>query len=113
VPLCADYLVRDFAAELALPILIVAHPGLGTINHTLMTVECARSAGLEVAAVVLTPWRRFPRALQRSNRSTIEALADVETFGLPKLEIGHGVGTVQTLPVERWVGEPAKSQVGA
>ena len=41
---------------------IAASPGLGTINHTLLTIEAARAAGLEVAAVVLTPW---PEAAQR------------------------------------------------
>jgi dethiobiotin synthetase len=107
VPLCADYSVRDFAAELALPIVIAARPGLGTINHTLMTIECARAAGLEVAAVVLTPWARFPNPVERSNRRTIEALGEVETFGLPKVEIASGLGPAWMLPVERWVSAPA------
>jgi dethiobiotin synthetase len=106
VPLCDRYLVRDFAAELGFPLVVAARPGLGTINHTLMTIECARAAGLEVAAVVITPWRRFPRAIERSNRQTIELLADVETFGLPRLEIAEGVGPVRPLPAERWVGQP-------
>jgi dethiobiotin synthetase len=109
VPLAPDYLVRDLAAELALPVVIAARPGLGTINHTLMTIECARAAGLDVAAVVLTPWRRFPRAVERSNRSTIEALGHVETFGLPELEIANGLGAVRTLPAERWVGDAARA----
>jgi dethiobiotin synthetase len=108
VPLASDYLVRDFAAELALPVVVVARPGLGTINHTLMTIECARSAGLHVTAVVFTRWRRFPRAIERSNRSTIEALGHVETFGLSELEVASGVGAVRTLPAERWVGEPSR-----
>src|SRR2546426_8417700 len=47
-----------------------SRPGLGTINHTLMTIECARSAGLEIAAVVLTPWPRFPK--ERSEEHTSE-----------------------------------------
>jgi dethiobiotin synthetase len=108
VPLCGDYLVRDFAAELALPLVIAARSGLGTINHTLMTFECARAAGLDVAAVVFTPWRRFPRAIERSNRRTIETLAGVETFGLPAREIADGLGPLHTLPAERWVGEAAQ-----
>ena len=45
VPLAAGYLVRDLAADLALPLVIAARPGLGTISHTLMTLECARAAG--------------------------------------------------------------------
>src|SRR5919198_634353 len=104
VPLCEEYLVRDFAAELALPLVIVARAGLGTINHTLMTIECARAAGLDVRVVVLTPWRRFPRAIERSNRHAIQKLGAVETFGLPKLEIASGVGPVRAIPVEHWVG---------
>jgi dethiobiotin synthetase len=107
VPLCDSYLVRDFAAELGLPVLVAARPGLGTINHTLMTIESARAAGLYVAAVVFTPWGRFPPALERSNRATIEELGNVETFGLPRLEIADGVGPVRALPAERWVGQLA------
>ena len=56
------YLVRDLAVDLALPLVIAASPGLGTINHTLLTIEAARAAGLDVAAVVLTPWPEQPDA---------------------------------------------------
>ncbi len=83
VPLTADYLVRDLAASLELPLLIVGHTGLGTINHTLLTVEAARAAGLDMAAVVLTPWPSEPSAVERSNRETIERLARVPVWALP------------------------------
>src|ERR1043165_10192112 len=53
VPLSPTYLVRALAADLAYPLVIVAGPGLGTINHTLLTIESARAASLDVAAVVL------------------------------------------------------------
>jgi dethiobiotin synthetase len=112
VPLCGEYLVRDFAAELAVPLVIAARPGLGTINHTLMTIESAGAAGLEVAAVVLTPWSRFPSAVERSNRATIEALGEVETYGLPRVEIASGLGPFKSLPAERWVGEPVSVGAG-
>src|SRR5215213_2932957 len=55
VPLSPSYLVRDLAADLGHPLVVVASPGLGTINPTLLTLEAARAAGLEVTAVVLTP----------------------------------------------------------
>jgi len=55
VPLTLGYLVRDFARELGLPVVIAADPGLGTINHTLLTIEAARAVGLEPKLVVLTP----------------------------------------------------------
>lgn len=88
VPLAAGYLVRDLAAELGLPLLVAASPGLGTINHTLLTIEAARAAGLTVAAVVLTPWPERPSAIERSNRETIAALGGVRVETLPELDLG-------------------------
>lgn len=87
VPLSSDYLVRDFAVDLALPLVIAASPALGTINHTLLTIEAARSVGLDVAAVVLTPWPDAPAAIERSNRETIAALGEVEVETLPCLDL--------------------------
>jgi len=77
-PLAERYTVCDLAAALGLAVLIAARPGLGTINHTLLTLRVARSAGLDVRAVILTPWPREPTALERSNRQTIAELGDVE-----------------------------------
>lgn len=87
VPLAPDYLVRDFAAELGLPVVVAASPSLGTINHTLLTIEAARSVGLDVAAVVLTPWPENPTPIEDSNRKTLEALGDVRVETLPVLDL--------------------------
>ena len=89
VPLNGEYLVRDLAADLRLPVVIAAPPGLGTINHTLMTIESVRAAGLEVAAVVMTPWPDWPRELERSNRATIAELGDVPVKVLPRLDLSR------------------------
>jgi dethiobiotin synthetase len=82
VPLTDDFTVRDLAVELALPLLIAASPELGTINHTLLTIEAARAVGLDVAAVVLTPWPTEPSRLERSNRETIAKLGAIEVATL-------------------------------
>ncbi len=87
VPLSSDYLVRDFATDLGLPLIIAASPGLGTINHTLLTIEAARTAGLDVASVVLTPWPREPSSIERSNRETIAAVGRVRVKTLPRLDL--------------------------
>jgi dethiobiotin synthetase len=87
VPLAADYLVRDLAADLGYPVVIAAAPGLGTINHTLLTVEAACAAGLEVAAVVLTPWPEEPSEIERSNRETIAAIGEVTVLTLPPIDL--------------------------
>jgi dethiobiotin synthetase len=85
VPLAADYLVRDLARDLGLPVVVVSAPGLGAINHTLLTVEAVREAGLEVRAVVLTPWPDDPGPIEGSNRETIGRLGSVQVEILPQL----------------------------
>ncbi len=87
VPLAGEYLVRDLAVDLGLPLTIAAGPGLGTISHTLLTLESARAAGLEVRAVVLTPWPAQPTEVESSNRETIAALGDVPVHTLPHLDL--------------------------
>jgi dethiobiotin synthetase len=87
VPLSPGYLVRDLAVDLGLPLAIAAPPGLGTINHTLLTIEAARSAGLEVAMVVLTPWPRSPTPVEESNRKTIAELGRVRVGTLPRIDL--------------------------
>ena len=87
VPLTPDYLVRDLASELGMLVAIVASPVLGTINHTLLTVESAREASLEVAGVVLNPWPAAPSMLEVSNRETISELGSVRVEMLPHLDL--------------------------
>jgi len=85
VPLTPGYLVRDYARELALPLVVAARPGLGTINHTLLTLEAARAVALDVLAVVLTPWPEQPSLMERSNHATIERLGAVRVRTLRHL----------------------------
>jgi dethiobiotin synthetase len=85
VPLAGGYSVRDFAVEMRLPLVIAASPGLGTINHTLLTIEAARAAGLNVAAVVLTPWPAKPSRMELSNQKTIARMGAVEVDSLEEI----------------------------
>lgn len=85
VPLTPSWLVRDLAVELGLPVVVAARPSLGTINHTLLTLEAARGAGLDVRAVVLTPWPPEPSTIEASNRETLRALAGCEIATLPRV----------------------------
>ena len=103
VPITPGYLVRDLAIDLALPVVVAARPGLGTINHTLLTVEAARAGGLTVAAVVLTPWPDEPTPMERSNRDTIARLGDVPVAGLPRTTPEQLTGAGASLPVEDWL----------
>jgi dethiobiotin synthetase len=92
VPLSPTYLVRDLAVDLGYPLVIVAGPGLGTINHTLLTLESARAAGLHVAAIVLNPWPAEPTEIERSNRETIASLDHALIHVLPQLDLSDPDG---------------------
>jgi dethiobiotin synthetase len=107
VPLGEGYDVRSLARTLGLPLIVVARPSLGTINHTLLTLEAARHAGLEVAGVVLNPWPDTPEPLHRSNRATIERLGKVEVSGLPRVarpELELLRAAAAELPLDSWLG---------
>jgi dethiobiotin synthetase len=106
VPLSGEHDVRDLAVALGLPLVIAAKPGLGTINHSLLTIEAARAAGLDVRAVVLTPWPDEPTVLQRSNRDTIERLGTVEVRKLPAVScaVEELARAGAQLPWAGWLG---------
>jgi dethiobiotin synthetase len=107
VPLSPDGDVRDLALALELPLVVVARAGLGTINHTLLTLEAARRVGLRVAGVVLTPWPEHPDAMLCSNQETIAERGQVEVATLghvaqPQFAALAAAGA--SLPLERWLG---------
>ncbi|MGI8731354.1 MAG: dethiobiotin synthase [Solirubrobacteraceae bacterium] len=109
VPLGEGHCVRDLAVRLGLPLVIAARPGLGTINHTLLTIEAARAAGLQVRAVVLTPWPETPTVMQLSNRETIARLGDVSVATLaPVAGVGELEDAAAALPWRAWLGSSAR-----
>jgi dethiobiotin synthetase len=54
VPVAEGVAMADLARDLGLPIVLVARAALGTINHTLLTLEAAAARGLDVAGVVIS-----------------------------------------------------------
>lgn len=67
--------VADLARALGAPVLVVADPGLGTLNHTALTLEALAHRGLRLAGVVLGSWPADPDLACRSNVADLEALA--------------------------------------
>jgi dethiobiotin synthetase len=103
VPITPGYLVRDLAVDLGLRVVIAARTGLGTINHTLLTIEAARVAGLSVAGVVMTPWPSEPEPIERSNRETVVRLAGVPVNGLPPTDPDSLASAGACLPLSDWL----------
>jgi dethiobiotin synthetase len=88
VPLTRSEMMIDLAARLGLPLLLVGRAGLGTINHTLLSVEYARQRGITVAGVILNGCRTGvgDRSVE-SNAAMIERFGDVPVLGqIPWLE---------------------------
>jgi dethiobiotin synthetase len=67
VPICEGIDTADLALRLGLPVLVVARAGLGTINHTRLTLEAAESRGLRVAGVVVSHTSPDLPAPERTN----------------------------------------------
>ena len=67
VPLVRGVTVADLALRLDLPVLIVSRTELGTVNHTLLTVEAARSRGIEIVGIVFNRLR--PGRLRQDERT--------------------------------------------
>lgn len=95
VPLQEDYLVCNLISDLNLPAIVVARPGLGTINHTLLTVRYAQSAGISLAGIVINGFRGEEIA-EKTNPGIIERLSGVPILGvipfLPRLDVATGGG---------------------
>ena len=102
VPVGEDWTIAGLARALGLPLVVVARAGLGTVNHTALTVRVARGEGLEVAGVVLNEHGSPPDASWDTNAGLIEELAAVPVLGrmpsLPELtrdalrEAAEGLG---------------------
>lgn len=103
VPLTPGYLVRDLAVDMNMPVVVAARPGLGTINHTLLTLEAARAAGLRPLGIVMTPWPDDPTDLESSNWGTIEALGGVPVAGLPACTPQSLKEASAALPLDEWL----------
>jgi dethiobiotin synthetase len=104
VPLDGGQCVRELVVALGLPLVIAARPGLGTINHSLLTIEAARAADLDVRAVVLTPWPQEPAVMHRSNRETIARLGEVDVATLAHVDSIEGLAAAGAgLPWRSWL----------
>ncbi len=113
VPITGRLTMLDLMVKLGLPVVLVARPGLGTVNHTLLSLRELRRAGLPVSGVVLCQAQPGERGwIERDNHRTIERLGDVPVLGrLPYIrEITTGDMTPSKFlnMVQKHVRPPAK-----
>lgn len=81
VRLAGEDTLADVAAALGAPVLVVAAAGLGTLNHTALTVEALRARGLACAGVVIGAWPAVPGLAERCNLADLPAVTGVPLLG--------------------------------
>lgn len=74
--------LADLAGKLRAPVLTVAAAGLGTLNHTALTLEALSARRLASAGVVIGSWPREPDLAERLNRSDLETVAGGPLAGI-------------------------------
>lgn len=76
------YFMRDLARDCGLPLVIVGRAGLGTINHTLLSVHEAELAGIRVAGVVLNQTEPVADTASATNAAVLRKILHVPVFGV-------------------------------
>jgi dethiobiotin synthetase len=84
VPISAQYDFRDLARDLRLSVILVSANRLGVLNHTRLTVEAVRAAGLTCSLIALNSVQADADLSQTTNLSVLENVVDV-----PVLEVEH------------------------
>lgn len=84
VPICGtEVLIADLIKMLNLPLIVVARPGLGTINHTVLTVKYAQNMGLTVKGVIINYAQDIVDTIvEKTNPKYIEQVAGVPILGI-------------------------------
>jgi dethiobiotin synthetase len=93
VPLADGREVVDLVADLDLPALVVARSGLGTLNHSALTVEALNRRGVDVLAVVLNDYAGASLA-ERTNPSALADMVDPPVYRLPELALDRPADAV-------------------
>lgn len=82
VPLQDKYFFIDLIKDLDIPVLIIARPGLGTINHTLLTLDALRRRGIRIIGVVINYCERRRGLAERTSTETMRQTGRVNLFGV-------------------------------
>ena len=98
VPLSEYYLNLDLARAIGLPVVVVARPGLGTINHTLLTIAALKERGISIAGVVINySDKRRQGTAERTSPEEIEKISRVPVLGVVPYRAREFSGIIEQL----------------
>lgn len=110
VPIRGGYIMADLARELDLPLLVITHPRLGTLNHTLLTTFAARAMDLKTCGYIVNQMPEAPDEAIQGIPHLLASLASADLLGvLPEVtgtdqeKVKKLAGEIETLPAYRWL----------
>jgi dethiobiotin synthetase len=103
--------LRDVARDLSAPVLIVVAPGLGTLNHTALTLESLAAHGIPSAGLVIGAWPSEPGVAEAGNRDALSRLAPLRAV-LPAGAGALSAGEFETMSASAFDPDWVKSLVG-
>lgn len=94
VPVTGSYMMADLAVDLDAPMVIVVRPGLGTLNHTALSLEYARQRGAQVLGVVINGFPEPADVASATNPAVLRDVFSVDILGViprfPRLDVEGG-----------------------
>lgn len=110
VPIRGGYIMADLARQLDLSLLVVTHPRLGTLNHTLLTTFAARAMELDLSGYIVNQMPEKPSEAEKGAPHLLASLASAdllgvlpEVFGTDQEKVKRLAGEVEKLPAYQWL----------
>ena len=100
VPVRGGYIMADLARQLGLPLLVITHPRLGTLNHTLLTTFAARAMELEISGFIINQMAAMPDEAEQGAPHLLSSLASADLLGVLPEVIGSDQDKVNILANE-------------
>ena len=110
VPIRGGYVMADLARQLEVPLLVVTHPWLGTLNHTALTTFAARAMDLELCGFIINQMPENPAEVEKEAPHLLSSLASADLLGVLPEVIGSEqekvkilAGEIEKLPAYQWL----------
>ena len=82
VPLTEEFLMIDLISQMDIPAILVSTAGLGTVNHTLLSIEAMKKRNLKIAGIVINKMPMNPGAVEKDNVKTIEQMGGIPVIAV-------------------------------
>jgi dethiobiotin synthetase len=101
-PLTEEATVADLMVELDLPVVIVVRRSLGTLNHTLLTLEAARRRGLDVCGLVVCETEQVRSVAEETNVDELRRLIDVPLLAVVPYRLEYHREAIEEIAAIDW-----------